>query len=194
MADARKPQKADYKIQGSHSRDSKSRSHKKKKENEVEKVKAHQIPETVTVDDLVKALDQRGATGFIKVTELCSALIEEFGGLKGYVKTMKEVFDSTESGHLKARMLESQIKLITSVNKMMGEDDPVDTMTDDDLAREVKAKFEQFYGATPNGSPGADVGLGVAAVPKTDGGVGQKTERGPQPVPPPPKDGGVPPV
>ncbi len=188
MADARRPKKADYKIQGSGdvSRDPKSRSHKKKKESEVEKVKAHQIPETVTVDDLVKALDQRGATGFIKVTELCSALIEEFGGLKGYVRTMKEVFDSTESDHLKARMLESQIKLITSVNKMVGEEDPVDTMTDDDLGREAKAMFEKFYGVPANGSPGPDVGRGVAAVPQTDGGVSKAPERSPEPIPPAP--------
>lgn len=186
MADARRPKKADYKLHGQQSRDPASRMGKKKTEAQIEKVKAHQIPETATVEDLVAALDQRGASGFIKVTELCSALIDEFGGLKGYVKRIKEVFDATESDHLKARMLESQIKLITSVNKMVGEDDPVDTLTDDDLAREAKSMFEKFYGAAPNGSPGANDGCGIPPVPKTDGGVGQAPERGPQPVPPPP--------
>lgn len=187
MADARRPKKADYKIQGSGttSRDPKNRSHKKKTDAQIEKVKAHQIPETATVEDLVAALDQRGASGFIKVTELCSALIDEFGGLKGYVKRIKQVFDATESDHLKARMLESQIKLITSVNKMVGDDDPVDTLSDDDLASEAKIMFDKFYGV-PDGPPGANDGLGVASVPQGDVGVGQAPERGPEPVPPPP--------
>ncbi len=194
MADARRPKKADYKIQGSGdvSRDPTSRMAKKKREAQVENVKAHQIPQTATVDDLIKALDQRNATGFIKVTELCSALVEEFGGLRGYVKTIKDVFDATESGHLKARMLESQIKLITSVNKMMGEDDPVDTLTDDDLAREAKSLFSKFYGVAANGSPGANDGQRVAAVPQADVGVGKAPERSPEPIPPPPECSSVP--
>lgn len=192
MADARRPKKADYKIHGAMSKDVDSKMAKNKRAAAVENVKAHQIPETATVDDLVKALEQRNATGFIKVTELCSALVEEFGGLRGYVKTIKEVFDSTESGHLKARMLESQIKLITSINKMMGEDDPVGEMSDEDLAREAKAMFGKFYGVAPNGAPGANDGLGVAAVPQSDGGVGQAPGGGPEPVPPPPERGPVP--
>lgn len=173
MADARRPKKADYQIHGAMSKDVDSKMAKNKRAAAVENVKAHQIPETATVDDLVKALSERNATGFIKVTELCSAIISEFGGLGGYAKLIKEVFDSTESGHLKARMLESQIKLITSVNKMMGEEDPVDTMSDDDISREAKVMFGKFYGVAPNGAPGANDGLGVAAVPQADGGVGQ---------------------
>lgn len=153
MADARRPKKADYKIHGAQSKDPTSRMAKKRTEAQVENVKAHQIPLTATVDDLVKALEQRNAAGFIKVTELCSALVEEFGGLRGYVKVIKEVFDSTESGHLKARMLESQIKLITSVNKMMGEEDPVDTLSDDDLVREAKSMFDRFFGAKKDPPP-----------------------------------------
>ncbi len=189
MADARRPKKADYKIQGQAGKPNvdprKRGSAKGQRDAKLEAVKGHLIPETATVEDLVKALDQRGASGFIKVTELCSALIDEFGGLKGYVKRIKEVFDATESDHLKARMLESQIKLITSVNKMVGEDDPVDTLTDDDLAREAKSLFNKFYGV-PDGPARADDGRGVAAVPQADVGVGQAAERSPEPIPPPP--------
>lgn len=189
MADARRPKKADYKIQGHASKpkvDPRERnSNKGRKEAQNESRKAHQIPITATVDDLVQALNERNAAGFIKVTELCSALVEEFGGIRGYVKIIKEVFDSTESGHLKARMLESQIKLITNINKMMGEDDPVDSMSDDDLAREAKSLFAKFYGV-PDGQAGANDGRGVAAVPQADERVGQAPERGPKPIPPPP--------
>lgn len=197
MADARRPKKADYKIQGQASKpavDPRNRagSAKAAKSAQLENVKAHQIPVTATVDDLVKALEQRNATGFIKVTELCSALVEEFGGLRGYVKIIKEVFNATESDHLKAKMLESQIKLITSVNKMMGEDDPVDTLTDDDLAREAKALFAKFYGVSANGTPGADDGRGVAKIPQADVGVGQAAVGGAEPLPPPAECGPIP--
>lgn len=203
MADERRPKKADYKIQGQASKpavDPRYRGNvKSQRDAKIDNVRAHQIPETATVDDLVKALDQRNATGFIKVTELCSALIEEFGGLRGYVKQIKEVFDATESGHLKARMLESQIKLITSVNKMMGEDDPVDTLTDEDLAREAKSMFDKFFGVAtamkrehPDGQARADVGQRVAEIPQADGGVGEAAVGSPESIPPPPEDGAVP--
>lgn len=186
MPDERRPKKADYKLHGQQSRDPDSRMGKKVQEAQLERGKAHQIPDTATIDDLVDALAQRRAIGVIKVTELCNAYVKEFGGLEGLAKLTKESFDGTDSKHLKAKMLESLVKLITSVNKMTGEEDPVDTLTDDDLAREAKAMFAKFYGAPANGPPGANDGLGVAAIPQGDGGVGQAPERGPEPVPPPP--------
>lgn len=196
MADARRPKKADYKIQGQAGKPNvdprKRKSAKGNRNAQVEAVKAHQIPITATINDLVGALNERGASGLFKTTELCSELVTEFGGLKGFAKEYKAIYDQTESNHLKARMFESMVKLIAGVNKMMGDEDPVDTLTDEDLGREAKAMFEKFYGAATNGSPGANDGRGIPAVPQADGGVGQAAVGGPKLIPPPPEDGGVP--
>lgn len=192
MADARRPKKADYKLHGAQSRDPSSRMGKKKTEAQIEAVKAHQIPDTATVDDLIAALDQRGAIGFIKTTELCNAIVSKFGGLDQFADEFKANYDGSESKHLKARMFESIVKLITTVNKTQGEEDPVDQMSDEDLGREAKRMFDKFYGVANNGSPGANDGSGIPAIPQADVGIGKAPERGPQPIPPPPEDGGVP--
>lgn len=191
MADARRPKKADYKIHGAMSKDVDSKMAKNKRAAAVENVKAHQIPLTATVNDLVDALNERGAIGIIKSTELVNAYVEEFGGLKGLAKLTKEAFDGTESQHLKAKMLWSLTQLINTVSKITGED-PIEDMSDDDIAREIKRKYNEFYGVVPNGSPGANDGRGVAAVPQDNGGVGQAPVGSVEPLPPPPERGPVP--
>lgn len=192
MADARRPKKADYKLHGQQSRDPDSRMGKNKRDARLEAAKAHQIPETATVDDLITALDQRNAIGFIKTTELCNAIVKKFGGIDEFADEFKANYDAAQSQHLKARMFESIVKPITTVNKTHGEENPVDTLSDEDVDREARAMFHKFYGVPPNGAPGANDGRGVAAVPQADGGVGKAPERGPEPVPPPPERGAVP--
>jgi hypothetical protein len=192
MADARRPKKADYKLHGAQSRDPGSGQFKKRVKGQLEAVKAHQIPETATVDDLVKALEQRNAIGYIKTTELCTALVKQFGGLDEFAVEFKEIYDKADSKHLKARMFESIVKLITGINKTVGEEDPIDTLSDEDLAIEAKRMYDKFYPEKANGQARADVGRGIPQVPQADGGVGQAAVGSPEPVRAPPEDGGVP--